>query len=72
MPNYTFRCLHCQAEYNIKCSVDDREQVACPDCHSKQKQQIFSSLRISHCYKESVCAGDGSCPHAAACGRDRG
>ncbi|MGI5892552.1 MAG: FmdB family zinc ribbon protein [Bacillota bacterium] len=67
MPKYTFRCLDCQKEYQVSCAFDQREQMACPDCQSKKKQQLFSNFNVSIKQKKTVCNAADACPNFGKC-----
>ena len=45
MPMYEYRCANCGTKFEVTCHEEEREQLAeCPQCHSKDVKQLFSSF----------------------------
>ncbi len=67
MPFYDLKCRDCGKEFNIMASMSDRERQAikCPDCGSRELDQIFSNVNIIRSRKTGV----RECPNIEKCGR---
>jgi len=67
MPFYDLRCTHCNNEFNIKASMEDREnnKIVCPECGHNELEAIFRSVNII----QSRGKDNNSCPHADICCR---
>lgn len=63
MPNFDFRCSRCNHEFEERVSYSKKDEVACPKCGSKEKQQIFKPGAV----KGPVAGSSGS-----ACGSGSG
>ncbi len=46
MPTYDFRCAECGHEFTKKIPWQEKEQVTCPQCGSKQLKEIFGFYGI--------------------------
>jgi putative FmdB family regulatory protein len=45
MPVYQYKCKSCGKVFEITCHLSEREELAaCPDCGSKDVQQVFSTF----------------------------
>ncbi len=64
MPLYKFECESCGKQFELLCSIADREarRAACPDCGSNDLRQRFGAVAIR------VKSSEPDCPHGAACG----
>ncbi len=70
MPRYVLRCLDCKQEYETTCSFTKLDDAVCPECQSKQKQQIFTPVNFQIKNTNSSdcgCPHSFSCPHAQSC-----
>jgi putative FmdB family regulatory protein len=55
MALFDFRCLKCGTEYQEMVAYDKRDEVSCPSCGSKEKEQVFKAN-----VKGPVCCGAAS------------
>jgi putative FmdB family regulatory protein len=46
MPNYDYRCRACGQEFTVKVSLAEKEQVVCPNCNSRNLQQLFREVNL--------------------------
>ncbi|MEA2021333.1 MAG: FmdB family zinc ribbon protein [Candidatus Caldatribacteriota bacterium] len=56
MPNYNFKCLDCQKNFEIRATIKEMEEgkISCKNCKSKNVKRIFDGF--------GICASGGSCP----------
>ncbi|HWR57081.1 MAG TPA: FmdB family zinc ribbon protein [Negativicutes bacterium] len=64
MPKYSFQCNQCGTDFTVNVSWQEKGDVACPKCGSKDKKQDYSSVGIM--------TGMGSDPGTACPGRTAG
>lgn len=41
MPFFDFRCLECNEQYQKMVSHSKKDEVTCPSCGSKEKEQLY-------------------------------
>lgn len=59
MPAYDFKCKNCGHKFTSRISISERDKVHCPECNSKNLQQIFQSFAVQ--VKGNDAGGCGGC-----------
>lgn len=62
MPLYDYQCEQCQAIFEVRATIKEKEaglEPECPNCHGKQTRQIITAGLILH--------GAGSSEISASC-----
>lgn len=55
MPTYDFQCESCGHKFSMFTSIQEKDQVTCPQCQGKTKQLFTGFL-----YKKSKSGGDSA------------
>ena len=66
MPFYDLKCTKCNNEFNIRASMEEREngRIKCPDCGDSRLETIFKSIGILKTKEKRTFA----CPNIEKCG----
>ena len=59
MPAYDFKCKNCGHAFTSRMSISERDKVRCPECNSKNLQQIFQNFAVQ--VKGQDTGGCGGC-----------
>ncbi|MGI6685986.1 MAG: FmdB family zinc ribbon protein [Bacillota bacterium] len=46
MPKYSFQCKQCGIDFTVNIPWQEKENVQCPNCGSKDKRQDFSKVGV--------------------------
>jgi len=64
LPIYDFKCEKCGHTFSVLTSFQERDQVVCPQCRSKDVRQLISACAVrtkgGGCSTGSAGAGSGS------------
>jgi len=69
MPYYDLRCSSCNAEFNIKASIKEREnnEIKCPNCGNTTLEAVFKTVNfISSKSNDTPSCTSGCC--GGSCG----
>jgi len=66
MPAYDFKCKSCGHTFTSRVSISERDKVRCPECNSKNLQQLFQSFAVQ--MKGNDAGGCGSCDKGGSFG----
>jgi putative FmdB family regulatory protein len=66
MPKYSFQCNQCGEDFTVNVSWQEKEQVRCPKCGSKDKKQDFSKVGVIAGSSCPVKDPGGICPSTGA------
>lgn len=69
MPFYDFKCLACGEQFNVMCSIAEKDSgsIVCPNCSAHELDRIFMGFNVS--VKGGGCpAREGGCPSASGNG----
>lgn len=63
MPTYEFTCKNCGNKFSLFTTVAKRSEACCPDCRSKDLQQVFNGLVFvkGGSTSNSIASTGGSC-----------
>ncbi|MFZ5645740.1 MAG: FmdB family zinc ribbon protein [Bacillota bacterium] len=56
MPIYDFRCKKCRHKFTVLTGISERDRVECPQCRSKEVEQLISACSVR---SGSGCSGPG-------------
>ncbi|MTI84196.1 MAG: zinc ribbon domain-containing protein [Firmicutes bacterium] len=61
MPVYDYQCKQCGQRFSQMVSMENRKNVSCPECKSKEVKQLITGCAINTggCGSPSVPAGGG-------------
>jgi putative FmdB family regulatory protein len=65
MPYYDFRCLTCDAAFEVKRSLTDVSAVTCPDGHA-ETSRVFTPVAVGG--TAAAPAASGGCCGGGCCG----
>ncbi len=68
MPLYQFQCEHCGSEFDLLCSIADKEEkrAACPSCGATELRQRFTRVAVRTGACPPSCSHD--CSSCGGCG----
>ncbi|PKM82671.1 MAG: zinc ribbon domain-containing protein [Firmicutes bacterium HGW-Firmicutes-14] len=55
MPAYDFKCKTCEHKFSVRISINERDQVKCPECGSPSVQQLFTPFSVSVKGEKNTC-----------------
>lgn len=66
MPVFEYKCKNCNTKYEVyHKSSTSSEKVVCPDCHSEEREKLFSSFSasvdVSHSHASEAGCASGMC-----------
>lgn len=66
MPYYDLKCKNCGSAFNIKATINEKENrtIKCPECKSNELETVFKTL--NYIVKKSGC-DVSACPQAHRC-----
>ncbi|MBQ5972813.1 MAG: zinc ribbon domain-containing protein [Oscillospiraceae bacterium] len=70
MPFYTFVCNSCGKQFEVRCSVAEKDSgsVVCPGCGANELDRVFQGFSVAVKSPSPSCGQESACPRAAACG----
>lgn len=69
MPTYEFTCNKCKKNFETFTSISKKKQVTCPQCGSKDIQQVFGAFFVGgDVSKKSAGQGSGCTGSCSTCG----
>lgn len=66
MPFYTFQCNACGEQFEVKCSIAEKDSgsIVCPKCGANELDRVFAGFSIA--VKGAACSAEG-CPAQHTC-----
>lgn len=58
MPQYNYRCLTCEKEFELQRSYDDNSKPRCPHCKSRKVQHLIESPAVIYRGKDFTLSND--------------
>ncbi len=72
MPLYEYVCSNCHTAFELRRSIQQKDDAACPDCNSPRGARQIATIATFTRGERNVCAVDGGpaygCGDACACG----
>ena len=68
MPFYTFRCNSCGEQFEVKCTIAEKDSgsVICPGCGANELDRIFQGFSVA-VKSGGSCANADNCPAGGCC-----